>query len=73
VGLEQELRQFIGTQHFYRNLTGLLYTDGMTYLAEIAKAFWLIDLVGSYQPNFGHLPFQLWEREVNVQDRERED
>ena len=62
--LEDELQQFHGTQHYYRNFTGLLYTDGIKYLADRAGAHWLIDLVGSYQPQLRHIPFQLWGIEV---------
>jgi hypothetical protein len=57
---EAELAQFTGTQHYYRNFAGLLYTDGIRYLAEEAGAFWLIDLVGSYQRSLGDCPFQVW-------------
>ena len=65
MSLEEELAHFIGTQNYYRNFTGLLFTDGIHYLAERAKCYWLIDLVGSYQPKFHSIPFQLWEIEVN--------
>lgn len=64
IGLEDELAQFTGTTQYYRNFTGLLYTDGVHFLAERAKAYWLIDLVGSYQPRLKHMPFQFWEMKV---------
>lgn len=67
-GLEAELQGFIGTQNYYRNFTGLLYTDGIQHLADRAGAYWLIDLVGSYQPRLHDAPFQLWSVAVN-QDR----
>jgi uncharacterized protein DUF6876 len=63
--LEEELRQFTGTTRYYRNFTGLLYTDGVHYLAEKAGAYWLIDLVASYQPRLHDVPFQVWELRVN--------
>lgn len=55
---EKELRQFIGTEHYYKNTFGLLFTDGVKYLADNAGAYWLIDAIESY-----HRPehFQLWE------------
>ena len=28
--LKAELSQFTGTEHYYKNFTGLLYTDGIT-------------------------------------------
>lgn len=65
MGLEDDLRHFTGTEHYYRNFTGLLYTDGIHHLAEQAGAHWLIDLVGSYQPRLRQVPFQVWELAVN--------
>ena len=64
--LEAELRQFTGTQRYFRGFTGILYTEGIEYLAERAGAYWLIDLVGSYQhrPPAASCPFQVWKLEV---------
>ena len=62
--IEDELRHFTGTQHYYRNFTGLLYTDGIRYLAEQAGSYWLVDLVGSHQPRLLNARFQVWELEV---------
>ena len=64
-GLDAELQSFTGTQNYYRNFTGLLYTDGIQHLAERAGAYWLIDLVGSYQPRLRDAPFQAWSIAVN--------
>ena len=58
--LESDLQQFIGTENYYQNFTGLLYTDGVKYLADNAGAHWLIDLIGSYQPKLKKYSFQLW-------------
>lgn len=60
LNLESDLQQFCGTENYYRNFTGLLYTDGVKYLADNAGAHWLIDLIGSYQPKLKNIPFQLW-------------
>jgi hypothetical protein len=62
--LEAELEQFHGTTYYYENFTGLLYTDGVEYLAERAGGYWLIDLVGSYQPHLHNIPFQVWRVDV---------
>ena len=62
--LEAELAQFHGTLQYYKNFTGLVYTDGIMYLAERAACHWLIDLVGSYQPQLRDVPFQLWRIDV---------
>ncbi len=64
MGLEEELDQFHGTLHYYKNFTGLRLTEGIKYLEERAECYWLIDLVGSYQPEFADVRFQLWEVEV---------
>jgi len=63
--LESELENFTGTENYFRNFTGLKYTDGIQYLAEKAGAYWLIDLVGSYQHLLKEVPFQLWTLTVN--------
>ncbi len=65
MGLEDELQQFTGTERYYRNFTGLLYTDGIQYLADKANSYWLIDLVGSYQYKYKNVPFQFWELNKN--------
>lgn len=67
-GLEEELRQFHGTRRYYQNFTGLLYTEGIKHLADRAGAYWLIDLVGSYQHKLKEYPFQVWSIEVHDDD-----
>ena len=48
---EMDLAQFTGTLNYYKHWSKrLLYTDGIQFLAERAGAYWLIDLVASYQP-----------------------
>ncbi|MFM6191173.1 MAG: DUF6876 family protein [Planktothrix sp.] len=44
-----DLSQFTGTEEIHRNFLGFPYTDGIQYLAEQAKAYWLIDAIASYQ------------------------
>ena len=41
------LEQFYGTTNFYRHplWKGIVYTDGIQYVAEKASAYWLIDLI----------------------------
>ena len=50
--LEQELRQFIGTEGYYRLGPSSVLTDGTKYLADTAGAYWLMDAVASYLPQF---------------------
>ena len=50
--LELELRQFIGTDSYYRISPNAVLTDGTKYLADAAGAYWLMDAVASYLPQF---------------------
>jgi hypothetical protein len=66
--LEAELAHFTGTEG-YTNLPypwlrmKFLLTDGARYLAEKARAFWLMDAIASYQINkrVATEPLQVWE------------
>lgn len=40
----------------------------MRYLADRLRCYWLVDLVGSYQPEVRNVPFQLWR--IQVDDRQ---
>lgn len=53
--LEQELQQFIGTEHYYSVRHDLMATDGVKYLAEQAGCFWLLDLYWSHLLNIDHI------------------
>ena len=60
-----DLDNFTGTTQWYKGTLGLLFTDGIHFLAEQAGAHWLIDVVASYQPQLNRNPrladFQLWQ------------
>jgi len=62
--LLDELKQFTGTEQWYRNplYRDFVYTDGVKYLAEKAGAYWLIDYVFSNQltPKIRQEEFQVW-------------
>lgn len=67
--LENELRGFSGSTVFYMGPLGSIrYTEGIRYLADRAGAFWLVDLVGSYQPQHRDIVFQLWK--IRVRDNQ---
>lgn len=68
--LEADLAQFCGTDNWWRHWTGrITYTDGVKFLAEKSGAYWLIDLVASYQtPRLRREEFQIWTLTV---DREQ--
>ena len=63
----KELEQFGGTINYYRHPLGIIFTDGVKYLAEKAGAYWLIDAIASWQieEKVRTYPFQLWELKVN--------
>jgi len=61
--LESELQGFCGSENFYRHpMTGVIYTDGVKYLAEKAEAYWLIDTIASYQ----YTGAKCWDEEFQV-------
>ena len=65
--LEIELANFIGSEHYFNHSIGNFnYTDGIKFLADQAKCYWLLDVVGSYQHlnKVKDIPFQLWELTV---------
>ena len=67
--LSVELQQFHGTEHYYQHQMGLIhFTDGIKYLAENAGAYWLIDIVASYQVDHKvkQESFQVFELKVDT-------
>ena len=52
IELEQHLRQFIGTEQYYRISPSAVLTAGTKYLADEAGAYWLMDAIASYLPQF---------------------
>ncbi len=69
--LKTDLLQFCGTCNWYGHFTRrLIYTDGVKFLAEAAKAYWLIDAIAAYQGEDALTKdpmlreFQVWELKV---------
>ena len=64
---QADLDQFYGTENYYHYLAGLKLTDGVKYLADEAGAYWLLDIIASYQtdPKIRHQPFQVWELKLS--------
>ena len=66
--LINDLRQFTGTENWYRNplFPLYLYTDGIKYLVEEAQSYWLIDYIFSNQidAKIKQEPFQAWQIKV---------
>ena len=56
-------RHTTGSEAFHRHWTGkLVYTDGVRFMAEECGAWWLVDLIASWQikARVRAEPFQLW-------------
>ena len=70
MSLIQELNQFYGTEYWYKHGLGFIYTDGIRYLAEAAKCYWLLDVVGSVQhlTRLKNADFQLWRLRKDLTD-----
>jgi hypothetical protein len=61
-----ELRQFSGTEHWYRHLSGYLYTDGVQYVAREGGAYWLVDkILFTTRAKNNLQEFGVWKLEVN--------
>lgn len=64
-----DLRQFIGTEHWYRHwaVRHITYTDGAKYVADTAGAYWLLDEIAfaqSADKKVAAQAFQLWKLTV---------
>ena len=55
------LEQFTGSENHYRHFFGGVYTDGVKYVADEARAYWLLNAIFSYRHEE---PFQIWELKV---------
>ena len=47
-----QLSMFTGTERYYRISRAVVVTDGVKYLADAAGAYWLVDAIASYLPQF---------------------
>ena len=61
---EADLRQFIGTENWYRHWLkpNVVYTDGVKYVADHAGAYWLVDeiAIGQFDLRIAAEPIQFW-------------
>jgi len=68
--LISKLEGFIGTECYYKvGLGRLKMTDGVKYLCDKSKCYWLVDLVASYQPKLRNYPFQVWNIKVDEKQK----
>jgi hypothetical protein len=63
------LRQFTGTEHWYRHglARNVSYTDGVKYVADKAGAYWLVDIIAiaqKFTPVVKEESFQFWKLTV---------
>lgn len=67
-----DLAGFTGGGNQYKHwLPGIQYTEGIKYVADKAGAYWLIDLVASYNNTKfrARYPFQVWTLKKTPQDK----
>ena len=50
---QSTLKQFTGTERYYRISRRHLLTDGTKYLAENAECFWMMDAIASHLSEIG--------------------
>lgn len=63
--IESGMSQFYGTNGYHFNRlhgNGFVYTDGVKWLLENAKAYWLLDAIFSYRKKED---FQIWTLKKN--------
>jgi len=71
--LKSELDQFCGTEAYHKfslsPISKLVMTDGVKYLCDKARCFWLMDIIASYQNKCNKdemlREFQVWTLTVN--------
>lgn len=66
-----ELRQFTGSEHWYRHglVRSVVFTDGTKYVADKGGAYWLLDEIAFAQkrePAVAGEAFQLWKLTVRA-------
>ena len=73
--LEAELPHFTGSEEWHRQgypwlRRQFLITDGVKYLADTAKSYWLMDVIASHFANRRVMAesFQVWKLVVNSPD-----
>lgn len=49
--------QFFGTENWWKHPLGFLYTDSIQDFCEKHKAYWILDVVGSYMYGFKDYSF----------------
>ena len=56
------LKQFTGTESYYKHTLGLIFTDGVKWCVDdVCSCYWLLDILGSYQYQLEKEEFQVWQ------------
>ena len=57
-----DLSGFTGSERFYKHMMGVNLSEGAHHVAETAQAYWLMDVIVSYQheARFRKEEFQVW-------------
>lgn len=70
--INKELHQFCGTTTYYKHaFTSNVFTDGVHYVREVYKCFWLVDDILYYSTQLKNEPFQVWnlKRTVTLEEQ----
>lgn len=62
-----ELNQYTGTENWHKFnwlFQYVVMTDGAKYVADSAGAYWMMELIASYQRKLHGQDFQVWKLEV---------
>lgn len=66
--IRQALAMFTGTATWTKHTFGVLLTEGIKALADMAQCWWLVDIIASYQPEARKKAdlrdFQAWRLEM---------
>lgn len=67
--LASALGGFIGSEQWYRTHPNVIMTEGVKFLCDQAKCYWLLDCIASYQliPKVAREPFQMVELTVDLE------
>ena len=69
--IEEELKQFIGSEQWFPFQHGLELTEGVKYVVDECNAAWFVDIIGKSQEKLENEPFQWWTLTLN-EDRQGE-
>jgi hypothetical protein len=70
--LKAGMAQATGTEGYYNHWANVVkYTDGVKFVADKARAYWLIDAIASYQKSkvLNGATFQIWELKIDKDQR----